>query len=386
MRKIHVLVFSSMLLLSKTIYAEKVDFFSADPNPPREIPGMTLVWSDEFNVDGKPDPKNWKYEKGFVRNEELQWYQSDNVNCKDGLLVIEGKQEQVLNPNYLENSTDWKKNRQYADYTSSSIISQGLQQFQYGRFEIRARIDTTTGSWPAIWTKGISGKWPFCGEIDIMEFYRDKVSGVRTTPILLANVAWGHATNSWGAWNTQKVRLKYFTNQDPDWCEKFHVWRMEWTEDFIDLYLDDELLNTTLVSNTQNPDGYSPSEPHRQKHFLLLNLAIGANGGNPVPSDYPVKYEVDYVRVYQTSPNAVHSDIEKTTRIFPNPVSDFLVVESEEEIQNISIYNVTGQLLFQQNILPEKKINLSELESGFYFIRLKFYDGSELVRQIIKKM
>ncbi|MEA4985502.1 hypothetical protein SDC9_36645 [bioreactor metagenome] len=375
----------SLLLTRLVTFSQEPDPYVADPNPAREIPGMALIWSDEFNTDGKPDPKNWKYERGFVRNEELQWYQPDNVNCRDGLLVIEGKQEQVVNPNYLEGSTDWKRNRQYANYTSSSIISQGLQQFQYGRFEIRARIDTTMGSWPAIWTKGINGKWPYCGEIDIMEFYRDKVSGIRTKPILLANVAWGHATYSWGAWNTQKVALTYFTAKDPDWCEKFHVWRMDWTADSIKLYLDDELLNTTPVDKTKNPDGYVPQEPHRQKHFILLNLAIGANGGNPVASDYPIKYEVDYVRVYQPIPNAVQEEKENKSRIFPNPFADFLVVDTEDEIQNISIYTVTGQLLFQQNSLPERKLNLSELESGYYIIRLKFYDGYELVRQIIKK-
>lgn len=364
--------------------AQEVDPYSANPNPAREIPGMSLVWSDEFNTDGKPDPKNWKFEKGFVRNEELQWYQSDNANCRDGLLIIEGKQEQVVNPNYLEGSTDWKKNRQYANYTSSSIISQGLQQFQYGRFEIRARIDTTMGSWPAIWTKGITGKWPFCGEIDIMEFYRDYVGSVRKKPILLANVAWGHATYSWGAWDTQKVALTHFTSKDPDWCEKFHVWRMDWTKDSINLYLDDELLNTTLVEKTKNPEGYAPQEPHRQKHFILLNLAIGANGGNPVASDYPIKYEVDYIRVYQPAPTAVQSNIEKTTRIFPNPVKDFIFVESDNEVKSISIYDLTGQIVVQNNNMTQNKIDLTALNEGFYIAKIKFRDGVFLSKKFLK--
>ena len=359
--------------------AQEIDPYSADPNPAGVKPGLTLIWSDEFNRDGKPDPLNWKYEKGFVRNEELQWYQSDNVNCKGGLLVIDGKREQITNPNYLQGSTDWKKSRQYADYTSGSIITQGLQQFQFGRFEIRARIDTTLGSWPAIWTKGIAGKWPFCGEIDIMEFYRSK-----EIPTILANVAWGSATYTSGTWDTRKVALSYFTGKDPDWCKKFHVWRMDWSADSINLYLDEELLNYTLVKNTKNPDGYDPQQPHLQKHYLLLNLAVGSNGGNPSRSVFPIKYEVDYVRVYQPTPTAVQSNIENKTRIFPNPVKDFIFVESDNEVKSISIYDLTGQIVAQNNIITQNKIDLTALKEGLYIAKIKFMDGVCFSKSILK--
>jgi len=42
--------------------------------PPSTYPGYELVWADEFDRDGEPDAKNWTYERGFVRNRELQWY------------------------------------------------------------------------------------------------------------------------------------------------------------------------------------------------------------------------------------------------------------------------------------------------------------------------
>lgn len=266
-----------------------------DTNQPFEIPGMKLVWADEFNLDGKPNQEFWNYEKGFVRNEELQWYQEENASCANGVLTIEGRREEISNPNYQAESKNWKTNREFAHYTSSSINTRGLKQWLYGRFEIRARIDTTLGSWPAIWTLGVEKNWPSNGEIDLMEFYR-----VENAPTILANVAWGTTQPFVGKWHTERIPFTHFTAKDPGWDIKFHVWRMDWTPDFIKLYLDDELLNSTLLTETINPDGFNPFQ-HPQ--YLLLNLAIGGNGGNPDQSKFPVRYEVDYVRIYQAIEN-----------------------------------------------------------------------------------
>jgi len=63
-----------------------------------------LVWSDEFNNTGPPDPANWGYERGFVRNEEFQWYQPENARCIDGKLVIEARRERVENPRYEDDA------------------------------------------------------------------------------------------------------------------------------------------------------------------------------------------------------------------------------------------------------------------------------------------
>src|SRR5208282_4608797 len=82
-----------------------------------------LVWSDEFNTNGPPDPANWNYEHGFVRNKELQWYQSENAFCTNGLLIIEARPEHKRNPNFVTNSTNWKTSREWIDYTSASITS-----------------------------------------------------------------------------------------------------------------------------------------------------------------------------------------------------------------------------------------------------------------------
>lgn len=250
-----------------------------------------LVWADDFLVNGVPDPINWTFEQGFVRNKELQWYQPQNAYCHNGKLIIEGRREKVRNPQYVMKSDNWKQSREFAEYTASSIITKGLHQWQYGRFEICARINTSMGLWPAIWTLGIEKQWPHNGEIDLMEFYR-----IDNVPHILANTAWG-TNQQWVAkWNSVRIPLEKIANGDKSWASRFHVWRMDWNTDSIDIYLDDVLLNHTTLSETQNPDG---SNPFRQPHYLLLNLTIGENGGDPTSTRFPVKYEIDYMRVYQ---------------------------------------------------------------------------------------
>lgn len=263
-----------------------------EPNfsDPKKIKHHKLVWNDEFNYEGKPDPTKWRYEHGFVRNEELQWYQPKNATCKNGVLLIEGKRETVNNPKYDPTSSNWKENRKQAHYTSASLKTKGKASWKYGVFEIRARIDSTIGSWPAIWTLGNNNPWPANGEIDIMEFYikNNKQS-------ILANAAWlGKKPRV--VWDNKVIPLAYFLKKDPDWVKKFHVWRMEWTKNHIKIYLDNELINKVSQKKSKNPDGF---KPFNQEHYLLLNLAIGSNGGDPTYSKFPISYEVDYARIYQ---------------------------------------------------------------------------------------
>jgi beta-glucanase (GH16 family) len=281
------LIFSSLGNLS----AQKADPFKPDFSSPANINGMTLVWNDEFNDDGKPDPESWRYETGFVRNQELQWYQEENANCTGGILLIEGRREKVRNPRFVSGSDDWRSSREFSGYTSASIQTLGFHQWQFGRFEIRARIDTAHGAWPAIWTLGIAREWPSNGEIDIMEFYR-----VKNVPTILANFAWGTEKRFTAKWDDLKKPVVDFTANDADWTKKFHIWRMDWTGESISLYLDDILLNSINLNETKNPDGFNP---FLQPHYFLLNLAIGGNGGSPADALFPIKYEVDYVRIYQ---------------------------------------------------------------------------------------
>ena len=243
-----------------------------------------LVWSDEFNQNGRPDPAKWTYETGFVRNQEAQWYQPENAWCENGMLIIEGRKERKKNPAFQEGSTNWKTSREYAEYTSASLTTKGLQSWRYGRFEMRGRIDTRAGLWPAFWTVGVKGMWPFNGEIDIMEYYRST---------LLANLIWA-GPNGGTTSITKRKPLASFT--DPKWSSQFHTWRMDWDENRLIISVDGDVLNDADLTRTADPDGFNG---FRQAQSIILNLAIGGNsGGDPSATEFPARFEVDYVRVY----------------------------------------------------------------------------------------
>ncbi len=234
------------------------------------VPGSEwkLVWSDEFNGTSI-DTSNWGYELGYKRNNEQQYYtnRTENARIENGNLVIEARRE---------NYNGYK-------YTSASLQTSGKKTWQYGRFELRAKIPTSTGSWPAWWTLGTSNGWPKCGEIDIMEFYKE---------MILANVAYQNPQGSivWDSF-TKKI-----SNYSSNWSNEYHTWVMEWDENDIKLFVDNELLNTFSVSSANN----GSYNPFRQPHYMLINLAIGGNnGGDPSNTTFPLKYYVDYVRVYQ---------------------------------------------------------------------------------------
>jgi beta-glucanase (GH16 family) len=245
-----------------------------------------LVWSDEFNTNGPPNPANWNYERGFARNNELQWYQPENAFCTNGLLVIEARREHKPNPWFEAGSDDWRTGREWIDYTSASITSQRLREFTYGKFEMRARIDTRPGSWPAFWTLGADPgfRWPACGEIDIMEFYADTV---------LANICW--QLDGKGKWRSTRTPLSKLGGDA--WSKKFHVWTMEWDKKKIDLLLDGKLVNHLDLADADKAD---EGNPFYWPVYVILNQAIGGNyGGDPSQTKFPVRYEIDWVRVYQ---------------------------------------------------------------------------------------
>ena len=254
-----------------------------------------LVWSDEFNTDGRPDSTKWNYEQGFVRNHEDQWYQPQNAYQQNGLLIIEGRREQRKNPTYRPHGRYWGQQRDSIHYTSACLTTQGKYSFLYGRLEVYARIPTAGGSWPAIWTLGSGMEWPSCGEIDVMEFYR--INGV---PHILANAAWGNDRHYQAVWNSKRIPYSHFTQRDPNWAQHFHLWRMDWDETAIRIYLDDELLNEVLLSNTVNGSIGRQLNPFQRPQYILLNLALGGDNGGSIDNQaFPMRYEIDYVRVYE---------------------------------------------------------------------------------------
>eukprot|EP00471_Norrisiella_sphaerica_P010209 CAMPEP_0184500638 /NCGR_PEP_ID=MMETSP0113_2-20130426/45384_1 /TAXON_ID=91329 /ORGANISM="Norrisiella sphaerica, Strain BC52" /LENGTH=738 /DNA_ID=CAMNT_0026889089 /DNA_START=116 /DNA_END=2332 /DNA_ORIENTATION=- len=238
-------------------------------------PEWQLHWHEEFTVEGKPDPKVWNFEIGYVRNNEKQNYTDENAICQDGKLVIESRRK------YLSDGSTY--------YSSSSINTKKKFYFLYGRVEIRAKVATKMGIWPAAWFMGKEGKWPHRGECDLLESFKG---------MLKANVVWGADELGKQLFDRSS---KWIGLTDPYWNEQFHVWRMDWDRDWIKLYVNDELLNEVKVTTAKNLDTtWGPLYPFRQPQWILVNQAIGGSaGGDPTHTPFPQRYEVDYIRIYQ---------------------------------------------------------------------------------------
>ncbi|MEM6517332.1 MAG: family 16 glycosylhydrolase, partial [Bacteroidota bacterium] len=228
-----------------------------------------LIWADEFETDGAPNPSNWTYDLGTGNNGwgngESQFYtdEADNVIVENGILKITAKAESFSG----------------SDYTSSRIKTQGLFDFTYGRIEFSAKLPTGGGTWPALWMLGSNiteVSWPECGEIDVMEHIgnnQNQIYGTLHFPENFGGNAIGGETTN------------------PTASTDFHLYSVEWRPDQIIFLLDNE------VYFTFNNDG---SLPFNNDFFIIINQAMGGNfGGDIDPNFTESTLEVDYVRVYQ---------------------------------------------------------------------------------------
>jgi len=243
--------------------------------PPPSGGERALVFLDEFDTPGSPDPSRWAYDLGYIANQEAQYYtsRSENVRIEDGVLVIEARRE------------PWAG---YA-YTSGRVKTQGLFQFTYGRVEVRAKLPTGRGTWPAIWMLGTSIQrvgWPACGEVDVME-------NVGFDPLtIVASVhtaAYNHVAGT--------HRNGTLTVERPSPSEDFHVYAVEWSPDRVEAFVDGRSYFTF-----ENEGTGERTWPFDQPQFLILNLAIGGTWGGQQGIDeslFPHRMLVDYVRVYQ---------------------------------------------------------------------------------------
>jgi beta-glucanase (GH16 family) len=227
-----------------------------------------LLWSDEFDVSGSPNTSKWGYDLGTGNgfgNNELEYYtqRPENVVIENGILKIKAIKE------------DYKGSH----YTSARMLTKGKFSFQYGRAEVRAKLPSGGGTWPAFWMLGDAIDtvgWPLCGEIDILE-------SVGNNPNV--NHSSLHSVGRSG--NTPDTAIVTVPNS----ATEFHVYAADWTAENIKFYVDDTLFYT--FANT-------PSFPFNQNFFLILNLAMGGTfGGNVDPNFTNATLEVDYVRVYK---------------------------------------------------------------------------------------
>lgn len=285
MRLLTLTTLLSLMLLSFCAQKEAPSTTPVTPTPTTPTTPTTpvvtdtvkkLVWSDEFNSGTRPDTSKWVYNIGTGSNgwgnNEAQYYTSDSTNARieNGSLIIEAR----------------KESRGGKNYTSARLITQGKASWTYGRIEVRAKLPKGVGTWPAIWMLGDNintVNWPACGEIDIMEHV-----GKEQDMVLWSTHS---KLNNW-ALGTQKT----FKTTVDGVSTAFHVYKIEWSKDYIQFFVDDKLYYTS-PNEGKGTDYY----PFTAPQFLLLNFAVGGNLGGPAIDDsiFPAKFEIDYVRVYQ---------------------------------------------------------------------------------------
>jgi beta-glucanase (GH16 family) len=231
-----------------------------------------LKWSDEFETAGSPCNENWLYDlgngDGGWGNNESQYYTRENATIEDNILKIKVKKETY---------------RGYS-YTSARIKTQNKFSFTYGRVEVRAKLPSGGGTWPAIWMLGdniTTVGWPSCGEIDIME-HTGNNQGLTSSAI--------HNASGYG--NTPYV---HHLDRVNDVSTSFHTYGIDWTKDKIDFTVDG------VVHYTYNPANKTDSNwPFNKPQFIILNVAMGGSLGGAIDTAFEEStMEIDYVRVYQ---------------------------------------------------------------------------------------
>ena len=279
----------------------------------------------------------------------------ENSFVSDGTLKIKAIKENYTYNGVPKNYTSARLNSKYA--------------FQYGRIDVRAKLPSEAGTWPAIWTLGAnineignyfgstygSVGWPDCGEIDIMEQNGwDK------------SVSYGymHYRNSF----TGEYENQGTTTSINDSSGIYHTYSLIWTEDMIQILLDD-----TVFFERANIEQI----PYDNPHYILLNIAMGGALGGEIPESFEnATMEVDYVRVYQQSPLSLDSTDQITTaKMYPNPARNKVEISlnSNKLVKDIEVFDVTGKMILSQNNINQNNtaLNISDLVSGLYIVAIK---------------
>lgn len=253
---------------------------AATPDNSIEAPaGYKLVWSDEFDVDGLPNPAKWTYDteanKTGWYNNEKQYYAKarlENSKVENGKLIITARKEKL--------STEADYGGQ--SYTSARLITLGKADWTYGFMEVRAKLPCGVGTWPAIWMLGSNDDpYPLNGEIDIMEQV-----GMNPTKI-------------YGTIHNQSTAGTFGNGGETtlnDACSVFHNYQLTWTPEKLVIAVDGVTFHTYV-----NDGKGKNSWPYNNPQYLLLNLAIGGDMAGPQIDDtiFPARFEVEYVRVFQ---------------------------------------------------------------------------------------
>ena len=331
-----------------------------DPNE-IDIIYTDLVWADEFDTNGAIDAAKWHHQTqlpqgGSWYNGEVQHYTNriENSSVNNGFLDITA---------IKENFTDQGQTKQY---TSARLNSKFA--FTYGRVDVRAKLPFGDGTWPAIWTLGKNINedggywdnqygtvgWPACGELDIMEH------GLHPTNQVSVAI---HTPSSYGGTVNTSIQTL------ADVANNFHVYSMNWSPDQI-TFLIDGVGFYTYNPAVKNDDTW----PFYLEQYLLLNIAMGGNGGAIDPNFSQSSMVIDYVRVYQNTTASTEDVFANKFSVYPNPSSDVLNIRTNEPIDKVELYNTIGQLIVAKKTT---NINISSINIGVYI--LKIYSGKRIV-------
>ena len=328
-----------------------------------------LVWSDEFDSAGPTavDATKWYHQTfgpngGQWFNGEQQHYTDrlDNSYVENGYLNIVAKNE-----NFTQDGVT-------LDYTSARLNSKFA--FTYGRVDVRAKLPAGDGTWPAIWTLGKNVNetgaywqtqgfgtttWPACGEIDIMEH---GLGAVNHTSSAI------HTPSSFG--NTVNTSSQVIS----DVANNFHVYSVNWSPNQITFLVDG------VGFYTYNPPVKDANTwPFDLDQYLILNIAMGGFAGNVDPGFTQSPMVIDYVRVYQNPLSTANVEL-RNFRVSPNPASDYIDITGNFDIDSVELYNTLGKSVLQTDI-NTNRLNVSEMESGLYF--LKIHSGNATVSKKI---
>lgn len=244
------------------------------------VPGFSLFWNDEFNADNL-NLQFWnieRFNKGTFNNESQSYVDSkDNIILIDGKLYIRAKKESPFDPNNPV-------------YTSGRINTKNKVEVQYGYWEVRAKLPTGVGTWPAIWMLNSNIDtigWPNCGEIDIMEHV-----GYDSSRVFFSI----HNANMHGdVGGTNQQSIYDFDDNEND----FNTYAVEWAESYIKGYV-----NGILYFHFDKSSELFNDWPYDNPFFLIINLAIGGDWGGVEGIDtsiFPASFIIDYVRMYVKS-------------------------------------------------------------------------------------
>lgn len=330
-----------------------------------------LVWSDEFDQDGPINTNKWYHQTILPNgnswfNGEIQHYTDrlENSYVEDGIMHIVAKSETFTDQGVTKNYTSARLNSKFA--------------FTYGRVEVKAKLPTGVGTWPAIWMLGKNIEelgtywdnegfgttpWPACGEIDIMEHWGHNQNFIQSAM---------HTPSSFGG------TVNHGGQVIPTASTNYHVYALDWYEDRMVFSVDD-VVHYVYQPNEQNEATW----PFDEEQFILLNIAIEPSID---PNFTESSMDIEYVRVYQES-SMNTEEFEKSNELIvsPNPFKETFQIQVDESQlgSQLQLYNSQGKLLKQIKVSQtQTQLNLSEFSSGVYFLKNISHQNSKTIKVI----